>query len=100
MLERHALLQDSDEEASNNIDGGNQNRGQRIALTEARRAVHRAAELCFARHRLAPLTRLIGVDQSGVRSESIAICLPGIASSVKRAVTSAVRTAPWLTTRY
>jgi hypothetical protein len=34
------------------------------------------------------------------RSESIAICLPGMASRVKRAVTSAVRTAPWLTTRY
>jgi len=32
-------------------------------------------------------------------SASMAICLPGSASSVKRAVTSAVRTAPWLTTR-
>ena len=34
------------------------------------------------------------------RSASIAICLPGNASRVKRAVTSAVRTAPWLTTMY
>ncbi len=34
------------------------------------------------------------------RSASMAICLPGMASSVKRAVTSAVRTAPWLITRY
>ena len=30
----------------------------------------------------------------------MAICFPGMASRVKRAVTSAVRTAPWLTTRY
>ena len=30
----------------------------------------------------------------------MAICLPGRASRVKRAVTSAVRTAPWLTTMY
>ena len=39
------------------------------------------------------------------RSASIAICLPGIASSVKRAATSATRPAPlvittnWMTTR-
>ena len=33
------------------------------------------------------------------RSASVAICFPGMASRVKRAVTSAVRTAPWLTTR-
>ena len=39
------------------------------------------------------------------RSASIAICLPGIASSVKRAPTSATRPAPlvittnWITTR-
>ena len=36
-------------------------------MTEARRAVHRAAELRFARHRLAALTRLVGVDQAGVQ---------------------------------
>ncbi|CPU64738.1 Uncharacterised protein [Mycobacteroides abscessus] len=40
-----------------------------------------------------------------LRSASIAICLPGIASSVKRAPTSATRSAPlvitrnWMTTR-
>src|SRR5690606_31737674 len=34
------------------------------------------------------------------RSASIDICLPGMASSVKRAVTSEMRTAPWLMTTY
>jgi hypothetical protein len=33
-----------------------------------------------------------------LRSASMAICRPGIASSVNRAVTSEMRTAPWLMT--
>jgi chemotaxis protein MotB len=35
-----------------------------------------------------------------LRSASIDICLPGSASRVKRAVTSEMRTAPWLITTY
>ena len=34
------------------------------------------------------------------KSESIDICLPGNASRVNRAVTSEIRTAPWLMTTY
>ena len=45
---------------------GNQNRGQRIALVEARRAVHGAVELGLAGDRLPPPPRLGLVDQPGV----------------------------------
>ena len=38
------------------------------------------------------------VMRPALRSASIAICLPGIASSVKRAPTSATRPAPFVTT--
>ena len=49
-----------------------------------------------ARRRRARLRR---VDAPARRSASMAICLPGIASSVKRAATSATRSAPLATTR-
>ena len=39
------------------------------------------------------------LDDGTVITESIAICRPGIASRVNRAVTSDMRTAPWLMTR-
>ena len=67
LLERHALLKDADQESGDDVDGHDEDGGQRVALAEARRAVHGAAELRFARHQLAPLARLVGIDESGVQ---------------------------------
>ncbi len=61
-----SLLQGADQQAGDDVDGGNQNGGQRVPLVEARRAVHGAVELGLAGDRLAPPPRLGLVDQPGV----------------------------------
>ena len=80
---------------------GDQDAGHRVALREARRAVHGAVELRLGGELPCggawPRPRR-SVRRSG--RESIDICLPGRASRVKRAVTSEMRTAPWLMTTY
>ncbi len=63
----HALLQGADQQAGHNIDRRDQDRGQRVALVEARRPVHGAVELRFARDGLAPPPRLGLVDQSRIQ---------------------------------
>ncbi len=55
-----------DQQSGNNIDCGNENRGQRIALVEPRRTIHGAIELGLARDGLAPAPGLRLVDQAGV----------------------------------
>ena len=61
-----SLLQGADQQAGDDVDGGNQDRGQRVALVEARRAVHGAVELGLAGNRLAAPARLGLVDQAGI----------------------------------
>ena len=50
----HAVLQDADQEAGDDVDAGDENAGHRVALREARGAVHGAVELGFAGQLLAP----------------------------------------------
>ena len=97
---------DADDDAADEVDRDDEHAGHRVALDELRGAVHRAVEVGLAADlgaaRRAPPSSVI---RPAFRSASIAICLPGIASRVKRAATSATRPAPfvmttnWMTTR-
>ena len=100
------LLQHADDDAAEQVDRDDQDAGDRVALDELGGAVHRAVEVGLARDLLAALRGpRSSVIWPAFRSASIAICLPGIASRVKRAATSATRPAPfvittnWITTR-
>ena len=66
------MVEDSDQKAGDDVNGGNEHGGQSIALAEARRAVHGAIELRFAAHQFAPGSRLGLVNQS--RAE---VCVNG-----------------------
>ncbi len=93
------VLEHADDEAGDDVDAGDQHGRQRVALREANRAVHRAVEVGLAADAVAPRSRASRSSMSpAFRSASIAICRPGIASNVNRAVTSEMRTAPWLMT--
>ena len=46
-LQFHSVLQNADEKASNDVDGGDQNTGNGIALRETRGTVHGTVELGF-----------------------------------------------------
>ncbi len=59
-------MEDSDEKAGDDVDGGEQNGGHGIALAEAGSAVHGAVELGFARHGFAAGASLVLVDEPGV----------------------------------
>ena len=106
LAERQALLHDADDDAADEVDQRDQDAGHRVALDELRGAVHRAVEVGLVgdlrRGACAPRSSVIWPV---LRSASIAICLPGIASRVKRAPTSATRPAPlvittnWMTMR-
>ena len=97
----HAMLQNADQKAGDDVDAGDQNAGHGIALREARCAVHGAVEFGFLGQILAaPARASFSSIRPELRSESMDICLPGRASRVKRAVTSEMRTAPWLMTTY
>ena len=70
-----------------------------VALDELRGTVHRAVEVGLAgRCRRGAVRASSSVIWPALRSASIAICLPGMASRVKRAPTSATRPAPFVTT--
>ncbi len=60
-------LKDSNEESGNDVDTGNENGGNRIALVEAGGTVHRSVELRFARDFLSAFARLMLVDEAGVQ---------------------------------
>ena len=62
----NSLLQRPDQQPGHDIDGGNQNRGQRVALVEACSPVHRPVKLGLLRDRLPPLSRRRLIDQSRV----------------------------------
>ena len=90
---------DADEDAADDVDRGDEQAGDRVALHELRRAVHRAVEVGLrARSRRGACGLRSRRSGRRERSASIAICLPGIASSVKRAATSAMRPAPLVMT--
>ena len=67
VLERNVELEDADQKSGEDIDGGDQNGGQRVALAEARRAVHRAVEFRFLGDHFAARAGLLLVDQPGVQ---------------------------------
>ena len=96
LAERHALLQRRRSTMPPiRLISDDDDAGDRVALDELRGAVHRAVEVGLARRS----RRGAGAPRSSViwpalRSASIAICLPGMASRVKRAPTSATRPAP------
>src|SRR6266853_4827504 len=60
-------LEDSDKEAGKDVDGGNKNGGDRVALIEAGGAVHGAVELRFAGNLFAAGASLMLVDESGIQ---------------------------------
>ena len=106
LAERHALLPDADGEAAEDVDDGDDDAGDRVAVHELGRTVHRPVEVGFPLDvACAALRASFSLMSPALRSASIAICLPGIASSVKRAATSATRPAPlvmtmnWMTKR-
>ncbi len=67
MLERNTLLEYADQETRDDVDGHDENSGQRISLTEAGCAVHGTAKLCLARHHFPAFSRLLGVDKPGIQ---------------------------------
>ena len=76
----------ADEEATEQVDQRDDDRGDRVALDELGGTVHRAVEVGLRRRPRpgggAPASSSIRPE---LRSASIAICLPGIASRVNRA---------------
>ena len=104
--EVHSLLRHADDEAADDVDEDDHDRGDGVAAHELAGAVHGAVEVglpgdVFARRRAPRCSSM----SPAFRSASMAICLPGMASRVKRAATSAMRPAPlvmttnWMTTR-
>ncbi len=65
--ERNIELEDADQESGDDVDGGNQDGGDGVALVEAGGAVHGAVEFRVARDLLAPGAGLRLVDQAGVQ---------------------------------
>ena len=66
LAKRNVELEDSDEEAGKNVDAGDEDGGDRIALVEAGGAVHGAVEFGFAGGLFAAGARLMFVDESGI----------------------------------
>ena len=95
----HVELEHADDEAADEVDRGDDEAGDGVAAHELRGAVHRAVEVGVAGDLLAPARgpRFSSMSPA-LRSASIAICLPGMASRVKRAATSAIRPAPLVMT--
>ena len=58
--EVEAVLDDADDEPGDDVDAGDEHGGERVALREADRAVHRAVEVGLAAHPFAPLRALPG----------------------------------------
>ncbi len=59
-------MEDSDKEAGEDVDAGDENGGDRVALVEAGGAVHGAVEFRFAGSLFAAGARLMLVDESGI----------------------------------
>ena len=66
LAERHALLDDADDDAAEQVDAGDQDAGHRVALDELRGTVHRAVEVGLLGDLGAALARLLVGDLAGV----------------------------------
>ena len=66
LAERHALLHHADDDAADEVDDGDQDAGDRVALDELRGAVHRAVEVGLLGDLGAALARLLVGDLAGV----------------------------------
>ena len=62
----HALLEHADQQSADEVDRGDDHRGDGVALDELRRTVHRAVEVGLPGDILAPSPRLVVVDDPGV----------------------------------
>ncbi len=49
LYQRHPVLEDADQKSAGDVDAGDQNTGDRVALGEARRAIHGAIEIGLRR---------------------------------------------------
>ena len=99
LAEAHAHLADADDQPADQVDDGDQQAGDGIAADELGGTVHGAEEAALLLQlrgaaRAPPASSISPAD----RSASIAICLPGMASSEKRAATSAMRPEPLVMT--
>lgn len=92
------VFEDPDTDAADQVDRQNHHPGDSIPAHKFRCPVHRAVEIGLAGNIFTSGLCLRLIDQPALRSASIAICLPGIASRVKRAETSEIRSAPLVTT--
>ncbi len=62
----HAVLQDTDQEARDDVDAGDENARHRVALSEARGTVHGAVEFGFRGECFAAFARSFFIDETGV----------------------------------
>ena len=105
VFQGHAMLQNPDDEPPDDVDGHDDDgrRWRRRGRTCWRRPWRRRTPL--PARSCAPRRASSSSMRPALRSASMAICLPGIASRVKRAATSVTRSAPlvmtmnWMTTR-
>ena len=67
LADRHAHLADADREAADQVDQRDDDRGDRVALDELRRTVHRAVEVGLGVHLGATAAGLVLVDEAGVQ---------------------------------
>ena len=63
--ERHAVVRHADDDAAEDVDGGDDEAGDGVAAHEFRGAVHGAEEGAFLLELAAPALRLLVVDQAG-----------------------------------
>ncbi len=95
LFEGNSFLGHADDHAADHVDEGDHDAGHRIAANEFRELRPLPRRNCF---RLQLLAALAGASSSLImpadKSASIAICLPGMASRVNRAATSAIRPEP------
>ena len=85
------MLEHADDEAAEDVDDGDDDAGDGVAADELAGTVHRTVEVGLVADALAAAAGLASLMMPAFRSASIAICLPGMASRVKRAATSEMR---------
>ena len=65
--QRQAMLNGTQHQPADNVDGQDQHTRDRVALHELGRAVHRTVEICLGRHLGAAQASLVGGQQPGVQ---------------------------------
>ena len=106
LADREVVLEDADGEAADQVDDRDDDGGDGVALDELGGAVHGPVEVGLGGESPSPdAGPRLSLMSPEFRSASMAICLPGMASRVNRAATSATRPAPlvittnWMTIR-